>query len=267
MSLAPNVFWNPHDMFQQGISPTILAIGDSWFWYPLPGGSLLNPLGKLLAGKGHVILAVGENGAEAYDYMFGIYKKRIEALLDRYGKGLSAVFISGAGNDFAGFNDLRPLLNADCRGAASAVECFRPATEPESLDWLMGRISSSYQALVGRIMVSTRPDTRIVMHTYDYAFPNGRGVFGKKSNWLKPALADARVPDALHHDCVKSLIDRFADTLQPIVATDPGRIRRVDSRNTLVEKEWANELHPKGKGFRKLVKTHWKPVLENLNLA
>jgi len=267
MSLAKNVFWNAHDMFQQGIQPTILAIGDSWFWYPMPGGSLLNPLGKLVEDKGHVIVAVGENGAEAYDYMFGKYRKRIESLLDRYGTGLSAVFISGAGNDFAGFNDLRPLLKPDCRQETSAVGCFRPDHETESIGWLMGKISRSYRLLIGRIMASTHPDIRIVTHTYDYAFPTGRGVFGKNSRWLLAALADAGVPDALRHDCVKYLIDRFADELDPIVAADPVRIQRVDSRNTLVEKEWANELHPKGKGFRKLAKTHWKPVLKDIGLV
>lgn len=267
MSLAPNVFWNAHEMFEQGVEPTILAIGDSWFWYPMPGGSLLNPLARMVAGKGHVILAVGENGAEAYDYMFGKYKKRIEMLLDRYGKNLSAVFISGAGNDFAGFNDLRPLLNPDCRGASSAAACFRPDAEPESIGWLMNKIATSYRLLIGRIMVSTHPDIRIVTHTYDHAFPTGRGVFGKNSRWLLPALADAGVPDPLRHACVKTLIDRFADALVPIVATDPVRIRRVDSRNILQEKDWSNELHPKGKGFRKLAKTAWKPVLEEIGLA
>lgn len=267
MSLSPNVFWDAHDMFHQGIQPTILAIGDSWFWYPMPGGSLLNPLGKLVDEKGHVIVAVGENGAEAYDYMYGKYKKRIETLLDRYGRGLSAVFISGAGNDFAGFNDLRPMLKQDCSQATTAAACFRPDHEFESVGWLMDKIEGSYRALVGRILAGTHPHILIVTHTYDYAFPTGRGVFGKNSRWLLPALVDAQVPEPLRHDCVKLLIDRFADVLTSISAIDPARIRRVDSRNLLVEKEWANELHPKGKGFRKLAKTAWKPVLRDLGLA
>ena len=57
--------------------PSILAIGDSWFWYPFPGGSLVNRLGKLVQSREHSILAVGHNGAEAYDYVFGKHEKNV----------------------------------------------------------------------------------------------------------------------------------------------------------------------------------------------
>lgn len=40
-----NVYWDATLMQTQGNYPSILAIGDSWFWYPFPGGSLLNYLG------------------------------------------------------------------------------------------------------------------------------------------------------------------------------------------------------------------------------
>lgn len=46
-----NVYWDAGLMADDAHSASILAIGDSWFWYPFPGGSLLNPLGRVVAGK------------------------------------------------------------------------------------------------------------------------------------------------------------------------------------------------------------------------
>ena len=41
----------------------------------------------------------------------------------------------------------------------------------------------------------------------------------------------------------------------------------VDSLGTLGPDDWANELHPKGKGFKKIVKERWTPLLKSINLA
>ncbi len=64
------------------------------------------------------------NGAEAFDYVDGKYKQAVLHALKFYGSGLSAVFISG-GNDFAGFNDMRPLLNLNFTNATTAEDCFK----------------------------------------------------------------------------------------------------------------------------------------------
>jgi hypothetical protein len=44
-----NVFWDGNLLEAAGRSASILAIGDSWFWYFFPGGSLLNQLGPIVA--------------------------------------------------------------------------------------------------------------------------------------------------------------------------------------------------------------------------
>lgn len=46
-----NVYCESAEMGIDGAFPSILPIGDSWFWYPLPGGSLINQLGQLVAPK------------------------------------------------------------------------------------------------------------------------------------------------------------------------------------------------------------------------
>src|SRR4051812_21659925 len=117
--MSDNIYWHEPLMRQDGVVPSILAIGDSWFWYPLPGGSLANSLAKIVAPAQHTILTFGNNGAEAFDYVDGVYAPLIQNALARYGTGLSAVFVSGGGNDFAGMSDLRPILGLDCSACAT----------------------------------------------------------------------------------------------------------------------------------------------------
>ena len=52
-----------------------------------------------------------------------------------------AVFISGGGNDFAGYNDLRPLLKDDCSKFKTAAACYRPGDDERTLGWLMKKIA------------------------------------------------------------------------------------------------------------------------------
>lgn len=262
-----NVYWDAGWMKDDHRAASILAIGDSWFWYPFPGGSLLNQLGRVVAPQQHTILAIGNNGAEAYDYVHGKYRTLVRTALQQHGAGLSAVFLSGGGNDFAGFNDLRPLLKDDCRKFRTAAGCFRPGDEERTLGWLMKKISENYSLLIGQIVMMARPGTLVFLHNYDYAYPSGKGVFGGESDWLKPALAAAKVPAKLHHACIKHLIDSLTGTLQDIALQDPQRIVLVDSRNTLAPSDWANELHPKPIGFKKIAEQKWQPVLSAQGLA
>jgi len=254
-----NVYWDADEMQDDGRSASILAIGDSWFWYPFPGGSLLNQLGPVVATRQHTILAIGYNGAEAADYVDGKYSGFVETALDYHGDGLSAVFISGGGNDFAGFNDLRPLLKRDCSKAKTSRACYRPGDGERTLKWLMRRTAKDYTQLIEEIFRTARAGTRVFVHNYDYAYPSGKGVLG--AVWLKPALDDARVPAKLQHPCIIYLIDQFTKMLKGVVRQNSNRIVLVNSRGTLKKSDWANELHPKPAGFRKIAQQRWKPVL------
>lgn len=84
-----------------GTSPTILAIGDSWFWYPF--NNLANPLHRILnRSREHIILVRGRNGATTSEYVKGRIREQIEWDLDKahgYGRTIQAVFLSGGGND------------------------------------------------------------------------------------------------------------------------------------------------------------------------
>ncbi|MDB5931132.1 MAG: hypothetical protein JWR60_2839 [Polaromonas sp.] len=260
-----NYFWDERAMEKAGkYPPTMLAIGDSWFWYAFVGGSLVNNIGDIVESKNHKILAKGMNGAEAYDFVDGKYAGIVNHALKKFGSGLSAVFISAGGNDFAGFNDLRPLLKPECQNETTAAGCFRDGQD--GLADFMSGIDLHYRKLIGLAYTHTVPGCKIVMHTYDYAIPTGKGIFGG-AGWLKPALQAAGVPDNLHHACVKHLLDAFQQVLNAIAAMDPLNLLVVDSRNTLAPHEWANELHPSSAGFKKIAWQCWHPVLKRVNLA
>ena len=260
-----NFFWDEATMLASPTpNPTILAIGDSWFWYPFPGGSLINQLGPMVQAKGHVIFAKGMNGAEAFDYVDGKYAEAVRVALQRYGSGLEAVFLSGGGNDFAGFNDLRPLLRDNCSAQAAAPGCFRAGAG--GLQAFLDNMDKYYRKLIGVVYSYTNTNCLIVMHSYDYAIPSGKGVFGGHS-WLRSALVDAQVAPQLQAPCVKYLLDAFHDVLDAICTLDPGHLILVDSRGTLDPGEWANELHPTAAGFAKIADNCWRPVLRDLKLA
>lgn len=261
------VYWDKTQMQNDGATPSILAIGDSWFWYPLIGGSLIVPLGELVARKQHIIYCLGNNGAEAIDYTQGRYRRVVLEGLRLYGSGLSAVFISGGGNDLAGRDDLLPMLNVDCSAATTAQDCFRAGSGTGTLSEMINRVDKSTQKLIAMAQAVIPPRSTIYLHPYDYGYPDGRGALGG-SAWLKPALDEAKVPVVLHRPAVKLVIDRFATIFGNISAASSGRVFFVDSRGKLTRStQWANELHPTPAGFKKIAFDAWQPLLVADNLA
>lgn len=258
------VYWDQTRMQMDGVYPSILAIGDSWFWYPFPGGSLINKVADFLNGNHH-IYAIGNNGAEVYDYVHGKHAKTVRHSLDMYGSSLSAVFISGGGNDFAGIADLRPVLKLNCSAEDSAAGCFKPGRDAGTLAWLMAKTADCYSSLISQIRLRN-PKIAIVVHNYDYAYPSGKGVFRDGGGWLLPALVSAQVPEHLRFPCTCHLIDEFTTMLKRVAAANPN-VRLVDSRHTLENKDWANEIHPTPAGFQRIARQHWKPVLDELGMT
>ena len=258
--MQDNIYWYEPQMVQDGVVPSILGIGDSWFWYPLPGGSLANSLAKLVAASQHTMLVFGNNGAEAFDYVDGVYAAAVDRALVRYGTGCSAVFVSGGGNDFAGFNDLRPILGVDCSACVTEDACFNHGVAPGTIEELLDRMKGYYIELIDQIAARVPAAARIFVHSYDYALPTGTAVIGK-SSWLKPALVAAQVPGHLRAACVRYIIDEFSLRLAELQTNYAGRVIFVDSRGTLEPSDWANELHPSTAGFGKIARQKWKPAL------
>ena len=110
------VYWRSQEaaMEEHGEMPAILALGDSWFWYP--ANNLLNPINRF-AGQ-PTILCYGDNGAEAVELLHPNHFEPFRKSLDGY-PSVRIVLLSAGGNDFAGLEDFEALLNEDCSALAT----------------------------------------------------------------------------------------------------------------------------------------------------
>jgi hypothetical protein len=232
----------------------IIALGDSWFHYP--GRNILEALNRALQ-RSFVIMAYGESGANAVDYLtdrhLGYWTGRVRA----NGTRTKLFLLSGGGNDFAGLRDFARIIRPDCSAAASVAECWAPG-EPDAL---LGRVEDAYEQVIARVREEGFAGP-IVVHDYDYAIPTGTGflIFG---NWLKAPMDLAGVPQGLRRPLIRALIDGLETLLRGL--DDPAaQVHLVDSAGTLTEDQWANELHPTGAGFERLVRERWMPVVAPL---
>lgn len=252
--------WDERILQEENTWPTILAVGDSWFWYLKNNLSI--PLHKIVnKDKNNVILVRGANGADSVEYQKGPIREQIDFdLSDRgYGKSIRAVFLSGGGNDFAGPEDFTSLLKPDCSEIESAQQCFKE-NQPEKL---FKTVSDALLSVV-ELVEQKIPGTPVFIHSYDYANPNGRGFLGM-GQWLQYPMNTCKVQQKLHQPLINHLIDKYWDELNRIKATAP-TIRLIDQRGTLSREEWDNELHPTSKGFNKVAKK-WENILKKEGIA
>lgn len=265
------VYYHPY--LASGANPAaILAIGDSWFWYPKQS-NLLAEVSAVVKPDYSNIMALGYLGAKLEDYLAGKYAKQFaRELRPGFLQYYSAVLISGGGNDAV---DWGLCLRDNCANATTPEACIDELELADRLaslgGWLLAMIGEIHDAYDRNGL--NRP--AILTHCYDYAPPNGKGfeapLFGIPllGPWLKPALDAHQVPpdDALRLGVVKVLIDRLAATLLEF-DSPAKRIYVVDSTKTLdPATEWDNELHPTGAGFRKIVHGKWLPKLRLARLA
>lgn len=199
--------WNEAEI-QPGDTPTVLAIGDSWFWYPR--NNLAIPLHRILnRSSNHVILVRGHNGAEAVEYENGPIRKQIEWDLDKkigYGRTIRAVFLSGGGNDFAGRDDMRALLKGDCSSLSDPSQCFR-ASQPAQLFEAVQKALLSVVDLVAEKL----PGFRCSFMATTMPFRAGR-AFGL-GQWLQYPMDESQVDRGIQQAVVNELIDSFAGAL------------------------------------------------------
>lgn len=258
----PNVYWGIQGALSDGANPTILVVGDSWFWYPLDN------LAVELAAKltQQTFLVVGYNGAEALDWATK-YRKDIDFTFKEYGAGAQGLILSGGGNEIAGFRDFLRLIKDDCSAATTVADCYR-AGQPLSI---LGRIAAAYLEVVLRFR-AVNPNAPVFMHNYDNAWPTGKGVFGP-SDWLKKPMDAAKVPSQLRRDLFKDLLSQLHDA-QLKLSSDPnlGKLSAIKTTGTMpddsaVKNEWwANELHPTPKGFKRIARKTILPELKKYGI-
>ena len=138
--MARDFYWHASQLAEDGVMPGVLAIGDSWFWYPFPGGALLHHLAPYMRKKERIVFAVGHNGAEAIDYVDGVYREEVAQALKLYGDGLTEVLILAAGVSLVKLGQLATLVIGPALVALMAFLALRLAAQrllPPERAWPM----------------------------------------------------------------------------------------------------------------------------------
>ncbi|MGF6979884.1 hypothetical protein QFZ94_008401 [Paraburkholderia sp. JPY465] len=251
------VYWDEAEFKKANERLDVLALGDSWFWYP--ENNLLNSINRFSNEPN--ILCFGANGATSVELASGFYYASFISALKGY-TAVAAVLISAGGNDFAGFDDFQKILKPDCSNAKKPSDCF----DSVGLTNLINTVYQSYERLI-HATLAIRPSAKIHLHNYDYAIPTGKGFLGL-GQWLKAPMDARRVPDpddlapgSFRRTLIKILIDELGVMQDSLVRDFIASVIRVRTPGILSDNEWANELHATPSGFNKLGKQCFSPVL------
>jgi hypothetical protein len=245
----------------------LLADGDSWFDYPLSGGlpipsDIIVQLGTLVSPR-PFILNLAHHG-DATTELLGVTKRNrlIAALQDPKNGSFDGILFSGGGNDLVGDQFRLWLNDADAVGRDPAK-----ALNQQALDDIMGVVETAYLDLVAtRNLVGGH--IPIFVHTYDFARPTDVGVCGL-GPWLFPSLmsrgwmhntgpTDLTVGTQIVH----LILEKFHSLVEKLASVHDNNVVSVNTQGTLNPGDWANELHPKPGGFRKIAQKFVGPLAE-----
>ena len=240
-----------------------LAIGNSWFEYPLDGngpswvgntaivaqtqlGSMGNPppsiLNLALHGQATTAMLSFEN------------QQQIISVLQDPGQWLNeqtglpdGILVSAGGDDLVG-DQFAIYLDY----GAGGLDVHR-------FNGVLDSVEASYKDLFALRDIFA-PNVPIVAHCYDYAIPNGVHPICFARGWLKPSLDFAGYDYATGLGIVKDMIDLFYKRLTDLANDGKNKFTVIDTRNTLTRDAtqpdgWANEIHPYFTGFTSLAQT------------
>jgi hypothetical protein len=245
-----------------GLAPRLpqldfLAIGDSWFDYPLNDYGVLWPNQDIVAkpqlqsmgSPPPKILSLAVHGQAMTAVMSWENQDRIVKVLKDSkqwlnGKTADAILVSGGGNDIAG-DQFAIYVDYQGKGLNNA-----------RFQGVLDSIEASYMDLFA-LRDEVAPGVPIFAHCYDYAIPNGvhPGIFG--GPWLQPPLQFSGYDYNEGLAIVKDAIDDFYKLLDKLAKVSKNNFVLVNTRGTLTRDSthplgWANELHPYTVGFAAL---------------
>ncbi|MDL2408504.1 SGNH/GDSL hydrolase family protein [Rhizobium calliandrae] len=232
----------------------LLAIGDSWYDYPIQGNSLVFIPSDILAqlkqicDPAPIILSSAHRGdASTIEMSLPKQEKIIQFLTHKQnwpnGKP-DAIIVSAGGNDVAGnsfcifldFNDGRHtgLNQARYAGVLNLVRaCY--------LD--LFAVRDRYASGVP-----------IYAHCYDFPTPSGIGAPCGIGPWLWPSLQFCNWSKSTGKQIAHDALAKFKDMLDDLASVPANNFHVVPTQGTLNDQHWANELHPDPTGFRMIAR-------------
>jgi len=239
-----------------------LAIGDSWFNYPLDGnilaplptnfaivadwqlGAMGNPPPRILSQAmwGQATTAV--LSYENQQAMINVLQDPNQWLNQQTGLP-DAILISAGGDDLVG-DQFAIYLDYGGGGGLNQAR-FQGALDS---------VKASYMDLFAFRDIFAK-DVPIIGHCYDYAIPNGIHPLCVPRGWLWPSLNFAGYDYNAGLGIVTQMIDQFHGMLNNLAASKANNFVFVDTRSTLTRNAsypngWANEIHPYPTGFTAL---------------
>jgi lysophospholipase L1-like esterase len=242
--------------------PLVIGLGDSWFHYfAIDVFDVLNEDHGVealsLAREGTQLRQMVEDPAQ----LLGLSSLLAQAW--SRGRTPRAILLSAGGNDVV-TPQLKDLL-LDAAPGGPVLD------DPMVAEWVDLNLR---EALIGVLDAITRLCRRqfgspvpILLHSYAYPNPDGRGLIETWKVWLKPDFIDRRyaypLPQQPPPECTQAmatLIDRFFAVQQSVAGLPEfaQHVRVVDLRKALDTFDrlsaWGNELHPTPDGFREVAK-------------
>jgi hypothetical protein len=241
--------------FQKGAKRPLdfLAIGDSWYDYPLDDNLLLYPwdfgiIGqynlKALGNPPPKILSLAHYGWASTQALSCENQERmitnIQAGPWTNGKGPDAILASLGGDDIAGDQLAIPLTYGGHIATANAR--FKGVLE---------LVQASYEDLIAFRDIFA-PTVPIFAHCYDYPLASGKPADGLAGPWLKPSFDFALYRAADAQKVLHDMISKFHGMLSGLAAVAKNNFHVIDTRGIITSSDWSNEIHPKPDGFYKL---------------
>jgi hypothetical protein len=236
----------------------LLAIGDSWFNYPLDGDFPVpvSPFDfgitgvrnlKSLGDPPPIILSVGKYQGASTHLLTWENQEQIMRILESTkprtnGKGPDAILASFGADDIVG--DQLAIYLTYGGGTKLASPRFQG---------VLDLVKASYACLFELRKNAWASEVPIFAHCYDYAIPSGKPAAGLFGPWLKPsfdfALYELTDAQAVVHD----MIDKFHRMLSGLASDATNNFHLVDTRGTIAApNDWSNEIHPNPDGFYRL---------------
>jgi hypothetical protein len=245
-----------------------LAIGDSWYKYPLDGQLLLPPYDFGIVAKSQlqsmgnpnpIILNQAWPGQASTAVLSRTNQETIITLLENgsnwmNGTGPDGILISAGGDDIVG------------EQFAIYIE-YGGAGLSGRFQGVLDLVQASYEDLFD-FRDKFASGVPIIGHCYDYAIPSGVPAAGILGPWLRPSLDFALYNAPARTKAIHDMIEGFYGMLNGLTSKAKNNFHLVDTRKTIAPNKnypdgWANEIHPYTPGFTALAKKYLA-VLQNL---
>ncbi len=239
-----------------------LAIGDSWFDYPLNGNDpsfgntdIIAQLTQLGSPPPLVLNYALYGQATTSVLTYENQQTIVDAVSDSsqwVNDAPDGILVSMGGDDLVGDQF---AIYLDYEGSGLDATRFQGA---------LASVRASYLDLFA-LRDAVAPGKPVIGHCYDYAIPNGVGTLCA-GPWLQPSLEFSgyyALAEGLN--IVSTMIDGFYAMVSALAADPNNHFVLVDTRGTLqrvwgVADGWANELHPYPTGFT-LLAQKWLAAL------